>query len=63
MRIAWATTILSLAAFSLGACAPEVGTQAWCEDMGDTPAGDWTANDAKAYAKHCVLENYVDEED
>ena len=52
-----------LMALSLSACAPEVGTKAWCEDMEDKPKGDWTANDAKAFAKHCMFENYVDKDD
>ena len=52
-----------LAAMFLIACAPEVGTEKWCEKMDDTPNGDWSVNEAKAYAKHCVMGNYVDKED
>ena len=47
----------------LAACAPEVGTKKWCEQLDEKPNGDWTVNEAKAYAKHCVFENYVDKED
>ena len=47
----------------LVACAPEVGTEKWCDGMEDTPKGDWSANDAKAFARHCVMGNYVDKED
>ena len=36
-------------------CAPEVGSERWCEKMGETPKGDWSTNDATAYAKHCVF--------
>jgi hypothetical protein len=36
-------------------CAPEVGSDAWCEKMKETPKGDWSANDASDYAKHCLL--------
>lgn len=42
-------------ACGLAACAPEVGTDAWCKDMDATPKGDWSSNDAASYAKHCVL--------
>ena len=42
-------------AFGLSACAPEVGSDAWCEDMKEKPKGDWSANDAGSFAKHCVL--------
>jgi hypothetical protein len=37
------------------ACAPEVGSKRWCENMEEQPKGDWTLNEAKDYAKHCVL--------
>lgn len=48
-----------LFAFSLnllGACAPEVGSERWCEQMENKPKGDWTANEALAYAEHCLLD-------
>ena len=57
------TITLVLLAVLFGACAPEVGTREWCEDMDDTPKGEWSANDAKAYARYCVLNTYKDEED
>jgi len=37
------------------ACSPEVGSEGWCTMMGDKPKGDWTANEATDYAKHCLL--------
>ena len=40
---------------ALMACAPKVGSERWCDGMDDKPKGEWTANDATAYAKHCVL--------
>ena len=55
--------VIAFASMLLIACAPEVGTEKWCDAMDDTPKGDWTANDAKAYAKHCVLGNYVDKDE
>jgi len=63
MRMIGALVTALLLALSLCACAPEVGSRAWCEDMQDKPKGDWSANDAKAYAKYCVFENYTDKED
>ncbi|MGI2259918.1 DUF3012 domain-containing protein [Shewanella sp. GXUN23E] len=39
----------------LSACAPEVGSEAWCKEMKEKPKGDWTANEAADYAKHCVF--------
>ena len=41
--------------WALGACSPEVGSKAWCEDMQEKPKGEWTANEAGDYAKHCLL--------
>jgi hypothetical protein len=38
-----------------GGCAPEVGSKAWCEQMNEKPKGDWSANEAADYAKHCVF--------
>lgn len=46
-----AITLVSL----LTACSPEVGSKEWCEDMKAKPKGDWTANEAADFAKHCVL--------
>ena len=48
---AWAALVLTLCA-----CAPEVGSERWCEAMREKPRGDWTANEALDFARHCVLE-------
>jgi hypothetical protein len=44
-----------LAVTLLGACAPEVGSKAWCEKMQQKSKGDWTANEAADYAKSCLF--------
>lgn len=46
---------LATAVLALTACAPEVGSDAWCADMKEKPKGDWTANEAADFAKHCVF--------
>jgi len=61
MRIS--VPVLLALALTFGACAPEVGSKKWCEQMDEKDKGDWTANEAKNYAKHCLLENYTDEQD
>jgi hypothetical protein len=48
----WALVALSVMA--LAACT-EVGSEAWCQDMQEKPKGDWTANEASDYAKHCIF--------
>lgn len=54
---------LTAAVLLLAACAPEVGSDAWCEDMADKPKGDWTANEAAEFAKNCIFKSYDDEDD
>ncbi len=39
----------------LTACAPEVGSEKWCLALKEKPKGDWTANEAADYAKHCLF--------
>lgn len=52
---------ISLAAVLATACAPEVGSDEWCQDMVDKPKGDWTANEAAEFAKSCIFASYDDE--
>ncbi|NIL93293.1 MAG: DUF3012 domain-containing protein [Woeseiaceae bacterium] len=56
-------TSLTLLSLCLAACAPKVGTERWCEKMDDTPNGDWSVNDAKAYAEYCLFGNYIDKDE
>lgn len=45
-----------IAAFAaLPGCSPEVGSEAWCKKLDEKPKGDWTANEAADYAKHCIF--------
>lgn len=50
-----------LMALLLSACAPEVGSPKWCDDMDDTNKGDWSTNDAKEYANNCVFRQRDDD--
>lgn len=45
----------SIFILTVTACSPEVGSDQWCADMKATPSGDWTANHAADYGKHCLL--------
>jgi uncharacterized lipoprotein YajG len=47
--------ILLATSLLLAGCAPEVGSKKWCEQLAEKPKGDWTANEAKDYAKHCIF--------
>jgi hypothetical protein len=46
----------AISAVLLVACAPEVGSERWCNAMRDKPRGDWTANEAIEFARHCLFE-------
>ncbi|NIN35260.1 MAG: DUF3012 domain-containing protein [Gammaproteobacteria bacterium] len=36
-------------------CSPEVGTEAWCNDLSEKPKGEWTSNEAADYTRHCLF--------
>lgn len=39
----------------LSGCSAEIGSEQWCAEMKEKPKGEWTANEATDYAKHCLL--------
>ena len=47
--------LFSLSLGLLSACTPEVGTEAWCTWMKEKPKGEWTANEAADFTKHCLF--------
>lgn len=47
--------VVAVSVFGLLGCSPEVGSDAWCEDMKEKPKGDWTAGETADYAKHCIM--------
>ena len=52
------TTLLIVeAAFAAmaSACSQEVGSKEWCEDLRAKPKGDWSANEAMDFTKHCIF--------
>lgn len=56
VRLPTGTAMLALALLGLlSACAPEVGSEEWCAGMKQKPKGEWTANEAADYAKHCIF--------
>jgi len=50
-----ALALAFVASAGLTACSPEVGSKEWCEDLKKKDKGEWTANEAKEFAKNCVL--------
>ncbi len=59
-KLAKSLTITSLLIIAYG-CAPEVGSDAWCEDMAEKDKGDWSANDASEFASNCIFRSYDDD--
>jgi hypothetical protein len=50
-----AAALAGMLMLALAACAPEIGSDAWCANMKAKPKGDWSTNEAVDYAKHCIL--------
>ena len=46
---------LAVSTLMIQGCSPEVGSKEWCADLKEKPKGEWTANEAKDYAKNCIL--------
>lgn len=57
MRILFLQYVVIATAFALTACAPKIGSEAWCKNMEAKAKGDWTINEVTDYAKHCILRN------
>jgi hypothetical protein len=45
----------TLFVFTLTGCAHPVGSTGWCEDMREKPKGEWSANEATDYMRHCIF--------
>ncbi|MBF0247230.1 MAG: DUF3012 domain-containing protein [Alphaproteobacteria bacterium] len=45
----------TLFGLAVSACAPEVGSPEWCQTMKEKPKGDWSANEAADFTKHCIM--------
>ena len=48
-------SLVLLTVFLTTACAPEVGSEDWCNQLKEKPKGDWTTTEAKDYTKHCIF--------
>ena len=47
---------LSVLLLQLTACSAEVGSEEWCESLKAKPKGEWSANEAMDFARHCLLD-------
>lgn len=55
MRDLLTGVLLSSLLLLAAGCAPEVGSERWCNDLKNKPKGDWSANEAADFAKHCLF--------
>ncbi|GBE05593.1 MAG TPA: DUF3012 domain-containing protein [Nitrospirae bacterium] len=55
MRILCKAVVLACCIFLFAGCSPEVGSDAWCKKIKEKPKGDWTANEASDFTRHCIL--------
>jgi len=39
----------------LGACSPEIGSNAWCKSLKEKNVSDWNPQETKDFAKHCIF--------
>jgi hypothetical protein len=44
-----------LAAVLLGACSPEVGSDAWCKSLKEKNVSNWEPQETKDFVKHCIF--------
>ena len=44
-------------ALLLTGCADKPGSEGWCEAQRAIPKGEWTRDDTKTYATHCIFDN------
>lgn len=63
MKRLWTIAAALVATALVSGCEPEVGSDRWCEKMVDTPKSDWSVNDAKAFAQHCIFKEYDDDDE
>lgn len=43
-------------------CEPEVGSDAWCENIAEKPKGELTMNEVSEFASNCIFKNYQNDE-
>ena len=49
--------LIAVACFSLAACGGGPGSEKWCQEKKDQPKSQWTGEDAKTFAQHCILDS------
>ena len=54
--------LLLLTVVTACGCEPEVGSDAWCENIAEKPKGELTMNEVSEFASNCIFKKYADDE-
>jgi len=49
--------ILAISVVLLTACSIEPGSEKWCKAKADQSKSEWTTDDAKTFAMHCIFDS------
>jgi len=49
--------LLTISALCFVACSPEPGSERWCNAKKEQPKSEWSMEDAKTFAAHCLIED------
>ena len=49
--------LIALGLVLLTACSAKPGSEKWCEAKKEQPKSEWTGDEAKTYAKHCIFDS------
>jgi hypothetical protein len=49
-------SILAFIALCFVACSPEPGSEKWCAAKKEQPKTEWSAADARTYARNCLID-------
>lgn len=47
--------LVLLSTLFIVSCAPKVGSEAWCDELKEKAKSDWTMEETKDFAKHCIF--------
>jgi hypothetical protein len=53
--------MISVLLIFLSACAPEIGSDAWCKSVVDKDKGDWSSNEVTEFARSCIFKDYSED--
>ena len=52
-----AMSVIAIGSAMFVGCTDKPGSAGWCEQMSGKTKSEWTGEDAKTYASHCVFES------